>query len=201
MAVVLAASVPVFALVSLLGGVGRDQIGWSLAICTAAALAAGSWGTLVAFWREKTFQTLAISVLGTVLFLGVLEAGAVYWGSSSPVGRIAAMLNPYRALLTVLELPALRRQLASQGKHVAIPPTGVYIDDVFAPSPASHAGVRPGDFLVALGGHPVLAVGDFQTWLYVTGIGREAELELLRDGKPLRLRVPVEVRPPAATTH
>ena len=46
-----------------------------------------------------------------------------------------------------------------------------WIDDVFTPSPASRAGVRVGDFLVGLGGHRILSVGDFQTWLYVSGIG------------------------------
>src|SRR5204863_7585507 len=50
----LAAAAPVFALILVLGGVSLEQIGWSLAICAAAGLAAGSWGSLVAFWREKT---------------------------------------------------------------------------------------------------------------------------------------------------
>src|SRR5262245_11726006 len=59
-AVLLAASIPVFFFVHMLGGVALDQIVWSLALCAATALAAGSWGSLVAYWREKTFQTLAI---------------------------------------------------------------------------------------------------------------------------------------------
>src|SRR4029079_839190 len=61
-AVLVAASAPVFALVYMLGGISLEQIGWSLGLSAATAFAAGSWGSLVAFWREKTFQTLAISV-------------------------------------------------------------------------------------------------------------------------------------------
>ncbi len=99
----LAASAPVFALVTLLGGVSLEQIGWSLAICAAAALAAGSWGSLVAFWREKTFQTLAISVLGLVLFLGVVEAGVVLLGSGSQAGRWLGWCDPFRGMLLVLD--------------------------------------------------------------------------------------------------
>jgi len=99
--VLLAASLPVFFLVHLLGGVALDQIAWSLAICAAAGLAAGSWGALVAFWREKTFQTLAISVLGLVLFVGVAELIIGLFGSGSTVGQWAALLNPYRALLDI----------------------------------------------------------------------------------------------------
>ena len=94
--VLLAASIPVFCLVHILGGVSLTQVMWSLGICVSSALAAGAWGALVAFWREKTFQTLAISVIGAVLFLGVVEAvGALSGGA-------AAQLNPYRAMLNVL---------------------------------------------------------------------------------------------------
>jgi S1-C subfamily serine protease len=126
---------------------------------------------------------------------------------------ISLVLNLFEALkvarshrspwigISVLELPAVRRRLGPNAHGVAMPPTGVYIDDVFTPSPAARAGIRPGDFLVGLGGHAILSVGDFQTWLYVTGIDATAELALVRDGKPLTLKVPVEVRPPEAVTH
>lgn len=101
-AVLLVATIPGFLMVRLLGGVGLDQIFWSLAICGSAALAAGSWGTLVACWKEKTFQTLAISVLGLVLLIGIAEAGAGLAGADSPVGSWLGRLNPYRALFAVL---------------------------------------------------------------------------------------------------
>jgi serine protease Do len=103
--------------------------------------------------------------------------------------------------VSVLELPLLRRRLGAQAESMAIPQTGVYIDDVFDPSPASRGGVRPGDFLVTMSGHPILSVADFQTWLYVLGIGGRADLELVRNGKPVRLGMPIEVRPPSATTR
>lgn len=117
-AVLLAASVPVFTLVSLLGGVSLPQIGWSLAICAASGLAAGSWGSLVAFWREKTFQTLAISVLGVVLFLGVIEAAIALAGGDSPVAAVLALFNPYRAMADVLS--PLSRQDGGLIPHVEL---------------------------------------------------------------------------------
>jgi hypothetical protein len=61
--------------------------------------------------------------------------------------------------------------------------------------------VRPGDFLVGLGGHRLLSVADFQTWLYVLGVGAQAELELVRDGQPMKVVAPIEVRPESATTR
>ena len=99
----LAASAPVFALLMLLGGVSLGQIGWSMAICAAAGVAAGSWGSLVAFWREKTFQTLAISVLGLALFIGVLEGAVMLLGTGSHLGRALAFCDPFRGMLLVLD--------------------------------------------------------------------------------------------------
>jgi len=73
---------------------------------------------------------------------------------------INLVLNLYEALkvsqsrespwlgVSVLELPLLRRQLGDKAGTIDIPRTGVYIDDVFDPSPASRAGVRTGDFLL-----------------------------------------------------
>ncbi|HUG91312.1 MAG TPA: ABC transporter permease subunit [Planctomycetaceae bacterium] len=99
--VLLAVSVPVFAFVHLLGGVSPGQIVWAELICAAAALAAGSWGSLVAFWREKTFQTLAFSVLGLVLFIGGVEAVVAFAGRESPAGAWAALFSPYQAMIDV----------------------------------------------------------------------------------------------------
>ena len=59
--------------------------------------------------------------------------------------------------------------------------------------------VKPGDFLVELGGHAIQSVGDFQKWMYVMGIGTKVELGLVRDGQPMRVTVTIEARPPEAT--
>lgn len=101
--VLIGASVPVFAFVHLLGGVTLEQIIWAQTICLATGVAAGSWGALMGFWREKTFQTVAFSVLGLLLFLGATEAIAAGAGVDNPVGRWAAAFNPYRAMISVLD--------------------------------------------------------------------------------------------------
>jgi serine protease Do len=132
--------------------------------------------------------------------------------TASFVLPINLVLNLYEALkvaqstrspwigISVLELEraAARRDAAKPA--AALPTSGVAIDDVFTPSPAATAGVRPGDFLLELGGHRVASVGDFQKWMYVLGIGAKVELGLVRDGVPLRVEVTIEARPPSATT-
>ena len=100
--VLIAASLPVFCLVHLLGGVSLSQILWVEALCVAAAFAAGAWGVLVAFWREKTFQTLAISVLGTVLFIGLIEILVTVLGEGSTAATRIGAFDPFRALLGIL---------------------------------------------------------------------------------------------------
>ena len=99
--VLLAVSWPVFCFLKLLGGVTWEQILWSQAIVLSATLAAGSWGCLVAFWREKTFQTLAISVLGVVVFLLAAH------GLGVAVDRSLTAISPYDGLLRVLNPPEL----------------------------------------------------------------------------------------------
>jgi ABC-type transport system involved in multi-copper enzyme maturation permease subunit len=101
-AVLLAASLPAFVMVHMLGGVMLSQVLWSVALAAAAALAVGSWGTLVAFWREKTFQTLAVGVIGLLAFLGLVETVILLAGPESTAGRAAALFNPYRGLYELL---------------------------------------------------------------------------------------------------
>ncbi|MFG0332224.1 MAG: ABC transporter permease [Maioricimonas sp. JB049] len=95
-------SLPVFCVLRMMGGITLNQVLWIEVLCLTAALAAGAWGSLVAFWRDKTFQTLAISVLGLVIFIGVVEGAATLAGSGTAAGRMLGMLNPYRARLDLL---------------------------------------------------------------------------------------------------
>ncbi|HKQ62772.1 MAG TPA: trypsin-like peptidase domain-containing protein, partial [Candidatus Polarisedimenticolaceae bacterium] len=95
--------------------------------------------------------------------------------------------------ISVLELTwKLRQTLRSA------PLTGIYIDNVFAPSPAAGAGIRAGDILTEIDGHRILAVADFQKWLYLSGIGTTVELGIYRDGELSSPRVTIEERPAQA---
>ena len=103
-AVLLATSLPVFCALHLLGGVTLQQIFWAEGLIAATTLAAGSWGCLVAFWREKTFQTLAISVLGIVISIACFEGLArlaVSSGSSSL--SASGVFAPYWSLMNILD--------------------------------------------------------------------------------------------------
>jgi serine protease Do len=157
-----------------------------------------------------------VDIQGRVIGLGVGEPrGAAPPANSLAVGHVLPInlvLNLYEALkiahstrspwigISVLELDRMLKRAATEKPNAALPVHGIGIDDVFVPSPAASAGVKPGDFLVELGGHAIQSVGDFQKWMYVLGIGAKVELGLVRDGQPLRVTVTIEARPPEATT-
>ena len=100
---------PVLALLLLLGGVDPEQVVQAVLVLGAAAFASGSLGGLVALWRERTFQALALAVLFLVLYIcltqtvgaaGPLAAPDVDWGT------VQAWLDPFVAMQTVLDPPA-----------------------------------------------------------------------------------------------
>ncbi len=104
--------------------------------------------------------------------------------------------------VSVLELATARRRPGvPAGGPPDLPSTGVFIDDVFDPSPASRADIRVGDTLTAIDGNRLLSVLDFQKWLYLSGIGRGVALEIYRAGTTLRKQATIEERPKNATNR
>jgi len=103
----------------------------------------------------------------------------------------------------VLEIAALRDRMPDPEafRTLVRPRLGVYIDDVFDPSPAARADIRVGDFLVSFNGQPIFSVYRFQEQLHLTGIGRMGKLEIFRAGQTLVKEVTVEERPEAAVPH
>ncbi len=93
----------------VLGGVDPEQVVQAVLVTGATATAAGSLGGLVALWREKTFQAIALSVLFLVLYqcltialgaVGPAVAAGVDWGA------LRAWVDPVAAMVTVLDAPA-----------------------------------------------------------------------------------------------
>ncbi len=99
--VLVAGSVPVLALLALLGGVEPQQIIDATLVLATTCLAAGSLGALVALWRDKTFQALALTVLFLVLYLCLVHALALV----PQVQDWQNWLEPYLALEQVLDPP------------------------------------------------------------------------------------------------
>ncbi|MEX2168757.1 MAG: ABC transporter permease subunit [Pirellulales bacterium] len=105
--VTLAATTAFFMLLALTGGFSFWQIARVMAVTAASALVAGSLGSTVALWREKTFQTLAITVLAIFLWLLTWEivasgaAGDILFGVST--SQLALAMSPWQAMQVAVE--------------------------------------------------------------------------------------------------
>jgi len=116
--VVLLAALPLFMAITLFGGVSTGQVLRVFAVTVGAALMAGSLGSLIALWREKTFQALALTVLVLVFWIGGWEAvrllgrEATWWGT--PVDGWAASFSPWPAILEASR-PGFSRAAAPLG--------------------------------------------------------------------------------------
>jgi ABC-type Na+ efflux pump permease subunit len=99
----LATAWPVFFLAALLGGVSAAQIGRVFAVTLLSVIACGSLGSVLALWREKTFQAVAMTVLAMVLWLAIWEivaAGALGERIGPlPCQAVAATFSPWEAVL------------------------------------------------------------------------------------------------------
>jgi ABC-type transport system involved in multi-copper enzyme maturation permease subunit len=120
--VIVVATLPLLLILSLLGGVSTSQIIRIELVTLASALVAGSLGSTIALWREKTFQALAMTVLVLVLWLVAWEVVAA--GASTamwlgfPAESWAVALSPWQA---VQEATRPIFPLTADGKEFADP--------------------------------------------------------------------------------
>jgi serine protease Do len=64
---------------------------------------------------------------------------------------------------------------------------GIEVVEVVDGSPAARAGLKPEDLIVAVDGRPVSDVGDLQRLMVAERIGEGLELDLVREGRALKL--------------
>ncbi len=89
-------ALPLFLTLPLLGGVSPQQVIGVFVVTAATILLAGSIGTVIGMWREKTFQAIALTVMALLMYVGLGEIAAELL-SSLPAWLTLA-LSPPRAL-------------------------------------------------------------------------------------------------------
>ena len=72
---------------------------------------------------------------------------------------------------------------------------GVAIGDVMAGSPAAQAGLQPGDVIRKFDGHDVKSFNALRNLVAQTQLNKQVELEVLRDGKPLKVTAQIKEPP------
>ena len=72
---------------------------------------------------------------------------------------------------------------------------GVTVADVLAGSPAAQAGVQPGDLIRKFDGREVKNFTALRTLVAQTQLNKQVELEILRDGKPVKVKAQIKEQP------
>jgi ABC-type Na+ efflux pump permease subunit len=101
----LALALPIFLAIILFGGTSITQIVWVFIVTLISILLGGSWGAFVGFWREKSFQALAMALMGLVTWIAVWEfvasAGITIQGVSSE--QWSVWFSPLRAVMAATD--------------------------------------------------------------------------------------------------
>jgi ABC-type transport system involved in multi-copper enzyme maturation permease subunit len=113
--VMLLTAVPIFMFIVTFGGTSFSQVAWTFAVTAVTAFAAGSLGTTIGLWREKTFQSLALVLLLIVFWIGACE-GLALWNrpfAGWSAEQVVAALSPVRAIWAASH-PAVDQNWATQ---------------------------------------------------------------------------------------
>jgi len=119
--VMVLAGLPVFMFAMLFGGVAPSQVISVFVVTLATVLASGSLGSTIALYREKTFQTLAMTALTLVFWIGIWEAVGVGAIGSSIAGIDAATIASWFSPLSAVRAGA--RPIFSDTEWLVSPAT------------------------------------------------------------------------------
>ncbi|MEN6450239.1 MAG: PDZ domain-containing protein [Thermoguttaceae bacterium] len=115
-------------------------------------------------------------------------------GREENKNRPASAAKPWSAINVQVLTSDLAESLGLEGRR------GVRVTEVFKRQAAERAGVRVGDIILKINGWPVNASqpGDqeiFKTMIRRLPLGGTAKLSIIRDGKPLELKMALEAAP------
>jgi ABC-type Na+ efflux pump permease subunit len=100
---ILAASVGLMMICTLFGGISFAQVTNLFLVTAASGVAGGALGLLIALWRDRTFQSISLTILMVVFSVAGVEAIALAYPKLEFLGvPLVEVLNPYRAMLAVL---------------------------------------------------------------------------------------------------
>ena len=116
----LLAGLPLFLCLPFLGGVSPGQVLGVSSVTATSIVFAGTVGTVIGMWREKTFQAIALTVLFLLMYVGAGELASQTASDLPEVVRLA--ISPTQALSAAASpMAALSSQTASGvGSYVGL---------------------------------------------------------------------------------
>ncbi|MCA1686127.1 MAG: hypothetical protein LC745_09110 [Planctomycetia bacterium] len=99
----LAAGAGLLAICTLFGGISFGQVVTLFAVTASSGVAGGAMGLVVALWRDRAFQSISLTILMVVFSVAGVEAFSLAFPTLRAFDvPLAEVLNPYRAILSVL---------------------------------------------------------------------------------------------------
>ena len=86
---ILAASIGLLSLCALFGGISFGQVVNLFAVTAASGVAGGALGLLIALWRDRTFQSISLTILMVVFSVTGVEVFAIFFPDADAHGRAA----------------------------------------------------------------------------------------------------------------
>jgi S1-C subfamily serine protease len=128
---------------------------------------------------------------GAVVGINTAVAG-IGLGLAVPIGAatrriISALLHDGRVRRAYLGIAGAGRPLSPRLARILGQRAGIGVSEVIPASPAQRAGLREGDLILAVDGHPVTDAGDLQRLMLDEAIGRDMVVRVLRLGETLEL--------------
>lgn len=162
-------------------------------IQTDAALHPGSSGGALVDWRGQVVG-VNTALVGPMLGQGLGLAVPIDAGTKAIIATLIEHGSVRRSYLGIAGgsrplPPRIAREL--EATH------GIEVVEVVDASPASRAGIRVGDILVAGDGEPLMTASDLQRLMTGERVGAEVEMVLVRQGTAMTVTVrPVELPEP-----
>jgi len=140
-----------------------------------------------------------INLSGEVI--GINTAIASTTGGSQGIGFAIPSNTVRTALESLLKQGRIIRgylgiqSRALQPDDVSSDTEGVAVADVMPGSPAAQAGVQPGDVILKFDGRDVKNLGALRTFVAQTPLNKQVQLEIVRNGKPLKVTTQIKEQP------
>jgi len=170
----------------------KPEIRYEGFIQTTAFINVGnSGGPLLNAKGEVTGINVAIQTAG-----GIGGGGFIGLGFAIPSNRARRVVDEFithgevvRGYLGV----AIEPPDADTSKYLNLPPrTGVAVIEVYPDTPAEKGGIKKKDIILAFEGSEVHSTTHLQKLVALAPVGEQADVEVLRGGEKLTLKVPIE---------
>lgn len=185
----------------IVSGLGRSNIGsdgYEDFIQTDASINPGNSGGALVNLRGELIgiNTAILSRSGGNVGIGFAIPVNMARGIMAQLVRYGAIKRGMLGISTYEVSPDIAQVYRLPNAH------GALVTQVVAGSAADHAGVKIGDIITSINGTAVHTPTDLRNAIGLLRVGNQVELDLLRDGKPQRVRAVIAEAPvPTSASH